>query len=224
MTDQPAAVARTVTPRVLVDLSRLLTNAEIASGDRPLASFAVDLSADAWGHGAGEVERSLRRAGVRRFIRDQPSARDVLDPAALYGQSPGGDPTRPVLRMEATVLLVKPLRAGEGVSYGYRHRAERDTRVALVSAGYAHGVMRSLGGHADVAIAGTRHPIVGRIAMDVCVVDIAQAPVERGATAVLLGDPDRGEPALAEWFEPTGESAAPLLAAVGRRARREYRR
>lgn len=224
MTDPPALAVPTVTPRVLVDLGRLLTNAEIAAGGRPLASFAADLSADAWGHGAREVERCLRQAGVRRFVTNQPSAPDILEPAAVYGQVPGDERTRPVLRMEAAVLLVKPLRAGEGVSYGYRHRAEHDTRVALVAAGYAHGVMRSLGGRADVSIAGIRHPIVGRIAMDVCVVDIGRAPVASGATAVLLGDPDRGEPALAEWFEPTGETAASLLAAVGRRTRREYRR
>lgn len=221
MTEHPGT-ARTVTPRVHVDLGRLVSNAEIAAEDRSLSSFAVDLTADAWGHGAREVQERLRRAGVRRFVTDPGSRSDVLDPAAVFGQRVGASQTPPVLRMEATVLLVKPLRTGEGVSYGYHHRAERDTRVALVSAGYAHGVMRSLGGHADVSIDGVRHPIVGRIAMDVCVVDIGSAPVGRGATAVLLGDPSRGEPALAEWYEPTGETAAPLLAAVGRRAHREY--
>ncbi len=220
MTGQSAAAG--VTPRVRVDLGRLRSNVEFAAAGRPLSSIAVDLTADAWGHGAREVEERLRRAGVRRFVTQTTSTWDALDPADVYGQGSDRGPALPVLRMEAMVLLVKQLRAGEGVSYGYEHRAKHDTRIALVSAGYAHGVMRSLGGRAAVSIDGVRHPIVGRIAMDACVVDVGMAPVERGATAVLLGDPERGEPALSEWFEPTGETAAPLLAAVGRRTRREY--
>lgn len=220
MTAQSAAAG--VTPRVRVDLGRLLANAELAAAERPLSSIAVDLTADAWGHGAQEVEKRLRRAGVRRFVTGRRSESDTLDPADVYGQRSDGGRARPVLRMEAMVLLVKQLRAGEGVSYGYDHRAEHDTRIALVSAGYAHGVMRSLGGRADVSIDGVRHPIIGRIAMDACVIDVGTAPVERGATAVLLGDPERAEPTLAEWFQPTGETAAALLAAVGSRARREY--
>ena len=69
----------------------------------------VDLTADAWGHGAQEVEKRLRRAGVRRFVTGRRSESDTLDPADVYGQRSDGGRARPVLRMEAMVLLVKQL-------------------------------------------------------------------------------------------------------------------
>ncbi|WP_457833122.1 alanine racemase C-terminal domain-containing protein, partial [Staphylococcus aureus] len=78
---------------------------------------------------------------------------------------PGGDPrAKPVLSLHGRVLGTKPLLAGEGVSYGYIHRAPSDTTVALVTGGYAQGVVRSLGNAADVMIAGRRHRIVGCVA------------------------------------------------------------
>jgi alanine racemase len=119
------------------------------------------------------------------------------------------------------VLSVKPLCAGEGVSYGYTHRAPRDTTVALLVGGYAQGIVRALGNRAYVSIAGERHPIVGRVAMDVCVVDVGTTDVGRGAEAVFFGDPDAGEPSIAEWVEATGLTAREIVTTVGLRTIRE---
>jgi alanine racemase len=120
------------------------------------------------------------------------------------------------------VLTVKPLRAGEGVSYGYTHRAPRDTSVALVTGGYAQGIVRALGNQVSVTIAGRRHPIVGRVAMDVCVVDVGATPVAPRADVVYFGDPAEGEPSLDEWAEATGLTIRELATAVGLRAVREH--
>ncbi len=140
-------------------------------------------------------------------------------PEAVYGLSDG---FTPVLRLSGFVLSLKPLRAGEGVSYGYTHRAPRDTIVALVTGGYAQGVVRALGNAATVRIAGERHPIVGRVAMDVCVVDVGAAPVAPGDEVVFFGDPSRGEPSLNEWTAASGMTASELVTAVGLRNVREY--
>ena len=121
----------------------------------------------------------------------------------------------------ALCSALKPLHAGEGVSYGYTHRAVRDTTIALVVGGYAQGIVRALGNRADVTIAGERHPIIGRVAMDVCVVDVGASSVRRGAEAVFFGDPDAGEPPLAEWVAATGLTARELVTTVGLRAVRE---
>jgi alanine racemase len=126
-----------------------------------------------------------------------------------------------VLRLTGTVLSVKPLRAGEGVSYGYAYRAPADTRVALVTGGYAQGIVRALGGAVDVAIAGERHPIVGRVAMDVCVVEIGDAVVRRGDEVLFLGDQAAGEPSLSDWIAVTGLRDLELITTVGLRAIRE---
>jgi len=63
---------------------------------------------------------------------------------------------------------------------------------------------------------------VGRVAMDVCVVDIGAAPVARGAEVVFFGDPEAGEPSVAEWVAETGLTAAEIVTAVGLRAVREH--
>ncbi len=131
------------------------------------------------------------------------------------------DGTTPAVRYVGQVLGVKALKTGEGVSYGHTFVAPADTRIALVTGGYAQGLVRSLGNQLTVLIAGERRPIVGRVAMDVCVVDIGDATVNDGAEVVFLGDPARIEPSIAEWAEITGMSPAELVAPLGLRARRE---
>ncbi|MCH3159094.1 hypothetical protein K3X38_14655, partial [Listeria monocytogenes] len=66
----------------------------------------------------------------------------AVSPAVTYGWVDGV----PAMTLVGTVLSTKRLLAGEGVSYGYRFRAPADTRVALVTGGYAQGVVRSAGG------------------------------------------------------------------------------
>lgn len=167
------------------------------------------LAADAWGHGA---------AWVASVLSSLPLDVGSLDAATLFGL-PGGDPrARPVLSLHGRVLGTKALLAGEGVSYGYTHRAPHDTTVALVTGGYAQGVVRSLGNSVDVAVGGRRHRIVGRVAMDVCVVDVEDARPVRGTDVVFFGDPDAGHPSLREWTDATGWSAGEIVAAVGARA------
>lgn len=185
--------------------SNLRANALLA----PIGPADDVLAADAWGHGAEWVASILASLGT------DPSR---LDAATLFGL-PGGDlRARPVLSLHGRVLGTKPLLTGEGVSYGYTHRASRDTTVALVTGGYAQGVVRSLGNRADVAIDGRRHRIVGRVAMDVCVVDVSDQRPARGTDVVFFGDPDAGHPELSAWTDATGWTAAEIVAAVGTRA------
>ncbi|MEV4688358.1 alanine racemase C-terminal domain-containing protein [Microbacterium sp. LWH3-1.2] len=190
------------------------------------------LEADAWGHGAELARRVLAREGftsgasvrARRRQDSEPWAMPAraqhLSPSWFFGLTGVQHPTAPALRLTGTVLSVKDLRAGEGVSYGYAYRAPADTRVALVTGGYAQGIVRGLGGAVHVVIAGERHAIVGRVAMDVCVVEIADAAIPRGAEVLFLGDPALGEPSLADWVHATGLTAGELITAVGLRATR----
>lgn len=177
-----------------------------------LAGSAVGgdvLAADAWGHGAEWVASTLSALGI---------APDGLRPEVLFGLPGSG--TRPVMSLRGRVLGCKPLLTGEGVSYGYTHRAPADTVVALVTGGYAQGVVRSLGNAVSVGIAGRRHRIVGRVAMDVCVVDVG-SPVPWGSEVVYFGDAAEVDPMLGEWMDATGLGAGEIVATVGARARRE---
>ncbi|MDW4572576.1 alanine racemase C-terminal domain-containing protein [Microbacterium sp. M3] len=211
------------TPVARVSRGALTSNARAARA-RGIRSFSPEvLEADAWGHGAALAREVLAAEGfavVGNAAAGLPAPEEAaLEPAELFGLPPASG--SPALRLTGTVLSVKDLRRGEGVSYGYAYRAPDDTRVALVTGGYAQGVVRALGGAADVVIAGERHPIVGRVAMDVCVVEIGDATVTRGDEVVFLGDPGRGEPGLAEWVRATGLAADELVTTVGLRAHRE---
>ena len=84
--------------------------------------------------------------------------------------------------------------AGQGVSYGYDHRTDRETTLALVPLGYADGVPRQASGAGPVTIGGARFTVAGRIAMDQFVVDVGDHPVAVGDEAVLFGDPTLGAP------------------------------
>ena len=217
-------------PVARVDLAAIVANVRAEAAARPL----VDLRADAFGHGTGTVAAALLEGTDAHLLVDDVDAGVDLprhrlamaaderpcEAGAVYGLGHGV----PAMTLIGTVLGVKILRAGEGVSYGYLHRASADTRIALVTGGYAQGVVRSLGGQARVRIGPGLFPIVGRVAMDVCVVDIGDARVVRGAPAVFFGDPGRGDPAVAQWAAATGLTAEEIVTAVGVHVRREYSR
>lgn len=205
--------------RADLDLVALTANAADAGA-------VADLRRDAWGHGIDAVARALADAGVRA-ARVDPRDRAALTAAGLTatdaeptidGDVLFGLPEGPVMRLSSRVLAVKRLLAGEGVSYGYTHRASADTRIALIGGGYGQGVVRSLGNRIRVEIGGRPHPVVGRVAMDVCVVDITDAPVAPGDEVVYFGGSGPARGALAEWQAASGLSAAELVCAVGLRA------
>jgi len=132
---------------------------------------------------------------------------DLVRPGiAAYGLNPVHVPLdlKPVMTFRAGVALTKRLPAGEGVSYGLTWTTPRDTTIALVPAGYADGVPRSLSGRMEVVIGGRRLPVVGRVCMDQIMVDCGDLPVQEGDEVLLFGPGDQGEPTAREWADLTG--------------------
>ncbi len=117
---------------------------------------------------------------------------------SLYGgEAVNGmaNPMRPVVTAEARVIQVRTVRAGESVSYGRAMKLTRDSRLAIVSAGYADGYMRSqssggvplrqvLPQGGQGFIAGRKVPVAGRITMDLTIFDVTDLP----DNAVVAGD------------------------------------
>lgn len=187
----------------------------------------IDLRHDAWGHGVVTVAQRAHALGVIGAVCDTPETPPgfvsaapesvSLPPAAVLGLEPN---TVPVMRLSGTVLSVKSILAGEGVSYGHTFLAASDSRIALVTGGYAQGVVRALGNHVRARVNGHDAPVVGRVAMDVCVLDIGDAAVSRGDEVVFFGDPARDEPALSPWVTATHLQPGELVTLVGLRSRR----
>ncbi len=94
----------------------------------------------------------------------------------LYGLFPSNevkdDNILPAMKLSARVCAVHKLNKGDSVSYGCTYRAERDTKVAVISIGYADGFSRVYSGKELIKINGKRFSTVGRICMDMCMVDI----------------------------------------------------
>ncbi|WP_395308065.1 alanine racemase [Mycobacterium sp. AMU20-3851] len=155
---------------------------------------------------------------------------DMVRPGiALYGQTPipalGDMGLRPAMTLKAPVVMVRPIKAGDGVSYGHTWVASRDTTLALVPLGYADGIFRTLSGRFEVSINGRRRPNVGRVCMDQFVVDLGPGPVDVGIgdEAILFGPGDSGEPTAQDWAELIGTINYEVVTSPRGRITRVYR-
>ncbi len=112
---------------------------------------------------------------------------------ALYGGAPldeGGPMLEPVARIEAPVLQVRTLKAGDGVGYGADFVAPRDMTVAILALGYADGLPRSAFARGFARFEGRKAPIAGRVSMDLSAFDISglERPPRPGDRMSLLGE------------------------------------
>lgn len=146
---------------------------------------------------------------------------DAVRPGiGLYGASPGQvDPLEPIATLEARVLSVHNVPAGERVGYGGQWTAERPSTIATLGIGYADGMPRMLsGGYAFIS--GAARPIVGAVSMDLVTVDITDMPgVDVGAWAELFG-PNIPVDAVAD---AAGTIGYELLTGIRGRVQRFYK-
>lgn len=139
---------------------------------------------------------------------------------ALYGISPmqQSDDLKPVMTFQSVVVQTKEIAKGETVSYGRRWQAAHNTRIAIINCGYADGYPREVLVGTTVQINQQRYPIVGRVCMDMMMVEIGDALVEVGDRVELWG----GE--LPIWEVANAANTIPytLLTRVSQRVQRIY--
>jgi alanine racemase len=121
-------------------------------------------------------------------------------------------PLKPVMKLKAKVAMVKEVPAGQGVSYAHQYVTNNSTKLALIPLGYADGIPRSASNTGPVMINNEVFTISGRVCMDQFVVDIGDARVSAGDTAILFGDPEQGEPSVNDWAEAAGTINYEILA------------
>jgi alanine racemase len=159
---------------------------------------------------------------------------DMVRPGAvLYGYHPGFDPIelrvkyeaalvlRPVMSLRARLLMVRSVPEGSSVGYNASWVAKRPSRVAVLAAGYADGIHRSLGNRGCVYIRGHRAPIVGIVSMDVSMLDVTDVPdAAIGDIATVYGTAgDRAYPANV-IARSIGTVTSDLISGVSRRVPR----
>jgi alanine racemase len=139
----------------------------------------------------------------------------------LYGGGPEGRPDsriRPVATLSAEVLELLDVPAGETVGYSRTFTATRPTRIATCAAGYADGVLRSYSPRGRVFVAGALRPIVGRVSMDACAVDVTGLDVAVGDRVELFG----ANRMLDDAAAAAGTIGYELLSAITARVPRVY--
>lgn len=111
---------------------------------------------------------------------------------ALYGYAP--DPSvenpglKPVMTVKSRIAIIRDIPTGSYISYGCTARLERDSRIAVLPIGYGDGLPRGLSNKLEVRIGDRLCPVLGRICMDMCMVDATGLPnVEAGDIAVVYG-------------------------------------
>ena len=188
----------------------------------------------------------LRRAGVdpgelhmanSAAIASRPSSwgHMVRPGALLYGYHQNYDPSerlqtaqrgmelRPALSLRARIISVREVPAGAGIGYNAKFTTTRPSRIGVIPAGYADGIVRRLTGKGRALVRGVEVPMVGAISMDLTTVDITDVP-EAGIGDVVTMFGTDGERSISPFAvaRELGTVTSDLLCSVGKRVPRHY--
>ncbi|TIH17325.1 alanine racemase [Marinifilum sp. JC120] len=197
----------------------VLASSHLATSDDPAYEGYMSVQAETFSkilkqlsEAGYELEASLANsAGI--LVHDQVHYSAQRGGIALYGSNPllgtewseFGRELKPVMQVRTRIAAVRELKKGQAISYGCTYTAERDMTVAIVCAGYADGYSRGLSNAGQVCIHGKRANILGRVCMQLCIVDISHIDgVKFGDTAYLLGGEGEGRISaeeLAGWWQ-----------------------
>jgi len=161
---------------------------------------------------------------------------DMVRPGAiLYGYYQSFDPPHkgqevrdrmPLeasLSMRARIITLRDLPPGQSVGYSARFTTQRPSRIAVINAGYADGVMRQRTNRGCVIVRGRKVPLVGAISMDLTTLDVTDVPdVKLGDVVTLYGKDGNAEIKVSDVAHEIGTVTSDLLCALGRRVPRYY--
>ncbi len=146
----------------------------------------------------------------------------------MYGLYPQGNSRRlvnlmPALSFKSRITYLKRVLAGTPLSYGCTYAAPVETTIATVPVGYADGFSRRLSNRGKVIIKGKRFPVVGRVTMDLTMVDVGNAKVEVGDEVVLIGEQD-GQAISADEIAALEDTISyEVVCGIGKRVARVYK-
>ena len=186
-------------------------------------------------HAADEIERM---SGVRFALRHcgnsgcvvsyRQYAEDMVRPGLLtYGYFPGSETgglaLRPAMTLRSRVAAVTHHKKGDAISYGGLWVADRDCTLAVLPIGYADGLHRCLSGKLEVLLHAQRVKQVGRICMDVCMLDVTDLEnVQPGDVATVFGSDGENVLPVEEIAEKAGTISYEICCALSPRVPRIY--
>ncbi len=190
-----------------------------------------------------EFNEKLLELGVNIPIKHLSNSAAVLDlPTVhynavrpgiiLYGYYPSQEvamekvKVKPVMSIKANIVHVKTLGKGEYISYGRTFITERESVIATLPIGYADGFTRLLFEKAKVIVGGKLAPVVGRICMDQCMIDITDIQgVKVGDEVILIGEDEYNNVITADDIaNKLGTISYEVVCAVSKRVPRVYKK
>jgi alanine racemase len=159
-----------------------------------------------------------------------PSAHfDMVRPGLmLYGIYPSPAMSKqitlkPVLSWKTRILQLKKVASGTSISYGQTFITERESLIATLPIGYADGYQRLLSNRGEALVRGKRAPVVGRVCMDLTMLDVTDiAEIKQGDEVVLLGRQDSAEISADEMAAWSNTISYEVLTSIAARVPRIY--
>ena len=177
------------------------------------------------------IKIRLKHCGNSATIIDLPDMHLDMVRAGiiLYGLAPSEDvelnriKLEQVMSLKARITHVKEINSGESVSYGRKFIASGKTKIASLPLGYADGYTRMLTGKAEALVDGVRVPVIGRICMDQCMIDVTGIEdVKVGDEVVLFGKQKNSFISIDEVAEKLGTINYEVVCMIGKRIPRIY--
>lgn len=146
-----------------------------------------------------------------------------FDPPEKKREVMGRMPLEPCLALRARIIALRDLPPGQSVGYAARFITQRPSRIAVINAGYADGVVRALTNKGQALVRGQRVPLVGTISMDLTTLDVTDVPgVKLGDVVSIFGKDGSEEIQVSDVAAKIGTVTSDLLCALGRRVPRFY--
>jgi alanine racemase len=155
---------------------------------------------------------------------------DMVRPGImLYGLYPSDNinkekvELKPAMTLKARISHIKIVEKGTGVSYGHVYVTKRKAKIGTLPLGYADGFTRMLTNKAEVLVNGIRVPVIGRICMDQCMIDLTEVEnVKVGDEVIIFGDGSSNSPHIDEVAQKLGTINYEVVCMVSRRVPRVY--
>lgn len=200
------------------------SDADIA--DRSFAELQVERFLD--------VKSTLNAKGINPVCHIANSAAVMTYPDALldavrpglilYGCNPfTPDTVSPVMSVKSELLTLRRVSSGTPISYGRTFVTERESLIGVLPLGYADGLSRSLSNNADVLVRGERVPVIGRICMDLTMVDLTEVDDVRESDEVVIIGAQGEERILVDEVAGRADTIPyEVMTSMGSKGRRVY--
>jgi alanine racemase len=161
----------------------------VARGFTPTRHIAASAAAMLW----PQTRLDLSRFGIALYgLWPSAGTREAMNGGKL--------PLQPALSYETELVVLRTIEAGEPVGYGTTFHAPRQMRIGVIPLGYADGIPRALSNKGQVLIDAAHAPIIGRIAMNMCFVDLTHVPgAHVGSKVTLIGRDGDQEITADDW-------------------------